>query len=312
MANDHYVPQFYLRGFEIPKKLRWIYSYKRNHTPKAIAIKSVASAVGYYKIEKDALTIPDDTVDKIFSIIESDVAPIVSRLRTDPTLSLTKEEKGTLATFIALLAFRTPFARTVMRNLDAAQAKRDLKKIAADKDEFHRTSKHIEPGTPPEKVEEYRLMIFNFDDNFKISHTECGENEFYFMAQGINIAQDLAYILFDKYWNLIESDNSRVFVSSDHPVVLLPDNHHRPGMPVGYYDGRILFPLTPKRALLMTNRPLKNQIIPITEEKMREYQWYTITRCYQLVYSHMESEEFQRILDSTVEGEVIRVYLPGA
>jgi hypothetical protein len=130
------------------------------------------------------------------------------------------------------------------------------------------------------------------------------------MGQGVYIAQELAQILYKKHWHLIESDNSRPFLTSDHPVVLLPARHHKPGMPVGYYDGRIMLPLTPKRALLMTNNPLKNQIIKIGEEKMRELQWYTITRCYQLVYSHIESEEFQQILDGTEEGEVIRVYLP--
>ncbi len=312
MANDHYVPQFYLRGFEIPLRPKWIHSYKRRLKPKAIAIKSVASAEGYYRIEKDDLAIPEDTVDKIFSIIEDKAAPLISRIRTDDSLSLSNEEKGTLSMFIALLAFRTPFARTSMKNLDVAQSKRDLKKQAADKEEFHRTSKLIEPDTPPEKIEEYRLLLLDFDEHFTINHTDKGENEFYFMGQGISIAQELAKILYKKYWHLIKSDNSRVFLASDQPVVLLPDHHHRPGMPVGYYDGRIMLPLTPKRALMMTNRPLKNQIIPIKEEKMREYQWYTITRCYQLVYSHIESEEFQKILDGTEEGEVIRVYLPGA
>jgi DNA polymerase III delta prime subunit len=211
MANDHYVPQFYLKGFEILTKPKWIYSYKRKLKPKAIAIKSVASEEGYYKIEKDDLTIPEDTVDKIFSIIESDVAPIISRLRTDPALNLSKKEKGALSMFIALLAFRTPFARTAMKNLDAAQAKRELKRQAADKEEFHRTSKRIEPDTPPEKIEEYRLMILNFDENFTVSHMDEGENEFYFMGQGVAIAQELAHILFDKHWSLIESDNSRPF-----------------------------------------------------------------------------------------------------
>lgn len=199
-----------------------------------------------------------------------------------------------------------------MKNLDVAQSKRDLKLLAADKEEFHRTSKLIEPDTPPEKIEEYRLLLLDFDEHFTITHTDDGENEFYFMGQGISIAQELAKILYKKHWHLIESDNSRVFLTSDQPVVLLPDHHHRPGMPVGYYDGRVMLPLTPKRALLMTNSPLKNAIIPIKEEKMREYQWYIITRCYQLIYSHMESEEFQKILDNTEEGEVIRVYLPGA
>lgn len=118
MANEHYVPQFYLRGFEIPTKPKWIYSYKRKLKPKAIAIKSVASAEGYYRIDKEDCTIPEETVDKIFSTIEDKAAPLIGRIRTDDFLSLSSEEKGTLSLFIALLAFRTPFARRILMLLN--------------------------------------------------------------------------------------------------------------------------------------------------------------------------------------------------
>src|SRR5258707_149679 len=189
MANDHYVPQFYLRGFEMPSRPKWIVSYKRNLKPKTIAIKSVASAEGYYRIEKGDLTIPEDTIDKILSIVEDKAAPLIRRIRTNDSLSFSNEEKGILSMFIALLAFRTPFARTAMKNLDVAQSKRDLKRLAADKEEFLRTSKLIEPDTPPEKIEEYRLLLLDFDEYFTMSHTDKGENEFYFIGQGISIAQ---------------------------------------------------------------------------------------------------------------------------
>src|SRR5947209_4826037 len=42
MASDHFIPQFYLRHFQIAGRQGWIYSYKRGMKPKPIAIKSVA------------------------------------------------------------------------------------------------------------------------------------------------------------------------------------------------------------------------------------------------------------------------------
>ena len=50
MANDHYVPQFYLRNFQIPTKRRWIFQYRHQHQPEARAIRSVASIENYYTI----------------------------------------------------------------------------------------------------------------------------------------------------------------------------------------------------------------------------------------------------------------------
>ena len=47
MPNDHYVPQFYLRNFGIPRKPAYVWSYIRNGSPREKAIKSVASIDDY-------------------------------------------------------------------------------------------------------------------------------------------------------------------------------------------------------------------------------------------------------------------------
>jgi hypothetical protein len=129
------------------------------------------------------------------------------------------------------------------------------------------------------------------------------------MGLGVFIAQELAKVLYKKCWHLIESDSSRIFLTSDNPVVLLPAPHHRPPMKIGYHDGWIMLPLSPKRALLLTNKLLSKNIIPIMEDKMIEYQWYIIARCYQLVFSNIESQEFKRILDGIEEDQITQVDL---
>jgi hypothetical protein len=48
MAKDHYIPQFYLRNFEIPGRTGWVYSYRRGMKPLPKAIRSIACEEDYY------------------------------------------------------------------------------------------------------------------------------------------------------------------------------------------------------------------------------------------------------------------------
>ncbi len=57
MTNNHYVPQFYLRNFEIinpppPIPKNHVYSYKRGFSPKPFPIGSVASEIGFDEISE--------------------------------------------------------------------------------------------------------------------------------------------------------------------------------------------------------------------------------------------------------------------
>jgi len=47
MANDHYVPELYLKNFAIPSKRKHVYRYKRGEETKPKAIRSVASKEDY-------------------------------------------------------------------------------------------------------------------------------------------------------------------------------------------------------------------------------------------------------------------------
>jgi hypothetical protein len=89
----------------------------------------------------------------------------------------------------------------------------------------------------------------------------------------------------------------------------MPSPFHPRSATFGYVDGDMLLPLSPKRALWFTNRKLANKVIQIHRDKMPEFQFYTITQCDKSVFSHVQSKEFQRVLDLTEEGKVYEVRL---
>jgi hypothetical protein len=307
MARNHQVPQFYLRNFQIPANPGLFYSYKRNLRPKPLPIAKVAQGEDYYDLKTPTIPLPVDNVDKIFKMSEDAAAPIIRSLITASRFDLAPEDFGELIWFVALQAFRTPLARESMANLNIAFTEREFKKFATDKEAFA-TLKRTGGDQDSELREKARLALLN--DELRLNLKRGGQTEDYLMGLQLGIVNKPAPILGRKFWHILETTNARPFITSDHPTVLLPSPQYRPGMAVGYADGWLMLPLSPKRALLLTNKRYSKDVMAIKkEEKMREYKWYVITQCYQSVFSHHLEGEYQTILDSTVEGETIRVDL---
>ena len=63
MARDHYVPQFYLRNFQIPRKPRLVYLYRRGKPAGEISIRKVAHEEDYYDLKRDDPEVDKDAID---------------------------------------------------------------------------------------------------------------------------------------------------------------------------------------------------------------------------------------------------------
>jgi hypothetical protein len=70
MAKDHFVPQFYLRNFQIPTKRGMIYEYRRKEAPQRVPIKGVAQEEDYYDLKRDDPKTDKDLVDKLLGRTE--------------------------------------------------------------------------------------------------------------------------------------------------------------------------------------------------------------------------------------------------
>src|ERR1044072_8251428 len=120
MASDHFIPQFYLRHFQIAGRQGWIYSYKRGMKPKPIAIKSVACEDDYYTLKAKEINVPRNTPNEFLTGGESVAAPILKRLLIASKLDLSIKEKAILSHFIGYLTVRTPVARERALNIHKA------------------------------------------------------------------------------------------------------------------------------------------------------------------------------------------------
>ena len=310
MARDHYVPQFYLRNFQICKKPGLIYLYRRKVKPREISIRKIAQEDDYYDIKLDEPDIDKDAIDRLMLLSERTAAPIITRLLNASSLSvLSGEDRGYLSWFVGLLGSRTPAVRETLASIHLGIGSREFKKMLQDDAEFEAMiSKH--PDTPAEKIEEMRKAFLNGD--IYLDFKRGGQTEDFLMGQQLQFAQILVDILQHRHWSLIETVSSLSFLTSDNPVINMPTPYHRRDATWGYADGDILLPLSPKRALWFTDRPLKDKVIAIQRAKMPELQFYIITQCRSAVFSHIVSKDFQRVLDSTEEGKAQTAKVPDA
>lgn len=76
MAKDHYIPQFYLRNFEIPGRTGWVYSYRRGMKPLPKAIRSIACEEDYYDFKTVAESMPVDNFDRLLRLTEDQRRPL--------------------------------------------------------------------------------------------------------------------------------------------------------------------------------------------------------------------------------------------
>jgi hypothetical protein len=93
MANDHYVPQLYLKNFGILSKLSHVCRYKRVQKTEAKPIKRVASSEDYDLLIHEDATFKSDTIANLIKVVENKVAPIIQRLLKEQSPTVSKEDK---------------------------------------------------------------------------------------------------------------------------------------------------------------------------------------------------------------------------
>src|SRR5216684_2818590 len=176
MANDHYVPQFYLRNFAISGKPGHVYSYKRNENPVAKAIRSLASGEGYYTIQRADAIVTPTAIDEVYQTVEDKAAPIIHRLVSCLEFDLQNEDKNYLSNFVASLAFRTPWARQTAKNLNLEVKKRDFKDFAAHRESFEKFAKTYDPDLEADEIEQRRRMMMDLEAHVTVKLKPTGEN----------------------------------------------------------------------------------------------------------------------------------------
>lgn len=298
MARQHYVPKFYLKNFSISNREDYICAYQRNKKIFVTNIKNVAVEKNFYTFKNKITGEMNDIVEKTFSLLEGKVSPLIKKLTKTNYLKLTNGEKTLLSCFISILHLRNLSSKERLKNVHLEMTKQVLTISAQNREFFKKHIKKAGIKIEGEKgIEEFRKFLL--EKKYEL----YSDDDSYFLAKSLILAQDLAPVIFFKEWNILESDSSRVFVTSDNPVSLIRPRDLPQFYGVGFINGLITIPISPKRCLFLKNEKSSKNITRVNRKYVDFINRHTAFYSHKYIYSNIKSRDIQNMFNETVEGE---------
>lgn len=298
MARQHYVPQFYLKNFSISNREDFIYAYKRNKKIFPTNVKNVAAEKDFYTYKNEITGQKINVIDDALTLLEGKVAPLIKKLTITNYLKLTNGEKILLSCFISFLHLRNLSSKERLKNIYLEITKQVITKTTQNREFF---KKHIKKAGiiigGEKEIEEFRKFLLEKKDELYFS------DDSYFIVKSLALAQDIAPVISFKEWNILESDSSRVFVTSDNPVSLIRPRDLPKFNGVGFINGLITIPLSPKRCLFLKNEKSSKNITRVNRKYVDFINRHTAFYSHRYIYSNIKSRDIQNMFNETVEGE---------
>jgi len=298
--HHHYVPQFYLAGFnesgekngslcvtDLVEEKCFVTS------PKKVGAKRDFNRVDVPGVKMDAL-------EKAFSRFETEVAPVLAQVIEDRELPK-NEDMSILLNFVALLGMRNPQIRS-----NFAEAEREvLRKMAhlmvGDKERWEAVLEQFR-----EENSEIDLPEVSYEEMKEFVEEERYEIEFkhgHHSALELDALDAVLPYLFERKWSLlIAREGEGKFICSDRPVVLNSKGEGKSpyGVGLGTPNTELTMPLSKCLALLATfeGPPRKVRVDRFVIGAVNSR---VIGSCNRQVYA--ESEDFEYLAEDGFSGQ---------
>jgi hypothetical protein len=202
--QQHYLPKAaYLKFFENPKKPGTVYFYRRSEKPVLVNTEKVARERHLYSfVGEDGKY--NFQVEAILKEVEDNARPILEKLNYAPVpISITYDQKLTLACFIAMQAVRTPGFRKALQHLYAGIGEMQLMGIAQHKETlaaYMSKIKRSQPGKTESDISVEELQKFILGGEYDI--TVSGD---YFLGLVLDQAELIIPAVFIKKVGILRS-----------------------------------------------------------------------------------------------------------
>lgn len=246
IIGQHYVPEFYLRGFAIPDiandKL-WVYD-KNKPVPRLQSPEKVAKKNNLYSFFDPHGV--DNILEEALSKIESSAAPLFRRLQHEDVTFTNVDERYTLGKFVSFLAYRT------------LQFNRHLHILAQNLAKGKLISHFEKKGGLLVAVEDfnkktgYQVTPEKFLESFNKMKIKPPKGTFQVMM--FEGAKKMTPHFCTMKWHFLRSDADRYFITTDAPVVFHDPNNDDPFFKPGIFQKsvQILFPVNKQLCLVAT------------------------------------------------------------
>ena len=279
--KHHFLPQFYLNGFQISNlksKIPKVYVLEKNNECRCFtsSVKDAGCKRNYHAIENS----DKSSVEQELSRIEGVQAAIIKQIVE--TGSIEGVDVNSLSFFILLMRSRVPSTKTFVKGSLQKTLRSTLGIL-------------LKSGKVPTPPAEIQKILDEGMDPFKIE--VFNERILYYM---FSMAQDprAMGLLSKMNFRLLRSPKEQYFITSDAPVAYyVPDYNSRRTYGAGLNDREleITFPLTRDYLLLATwqERGRKEQVI---HEQVKEYNRRTIISAQNYVYSNSRNNEIVNLV----------------
>jgi hypothetical protein len=245
--GHHYVPQEYLRAWEVPGSPGMILTNdKKELTSKPLPIKRVAQAPGYCEAEVEA---------ELNARLEGPANIILEELRN--LRPITEEQRIHFAIYTATMMKRVPRRRRINRDDILPKALTStIDRMLAEIQAWAATTTNME--LVAQRLAEIERIRKQFEEEPPKEVTDQIESPWP-TKKMIEVVAAMA-------WRLVFTRGPQYFVTSDNPAFFFE------GLGVGTPEGEIAFPLSPSVAFMGSNQgtPGSIKLIEVRQKIVRE------------------------------------------
>lgn len=280
--RQHYLPQFYLKGFSNKGKL-WVYDRAKNEFRIQTPVNTT--------IEKDYYTFVDKkgeknkSVEKILADIEGRVVPVFDKIKNQDCIN--DEDKGIMSLFLSFFIYRVPEFEKLSNEIAQKMAEIMMKNIITSREQAAKMIKQYEKDTgkslnvSPEIIYEYAQK----------SQFEIIIDRNTTLKQMLDYSMKNKDWLYNLDWVILQAPEKTSFITSDNPFVLVPPI----GFPIGIRGYGLktkgvtkIIPLSKEQCITIGSPGNNFKYVDISVKAVRDINLYVASRCDRFVIGRDE------------------------
>jgi hypothetical protein len=256
VAEHHYVPKFYLKGFTDKNKRLWVYE-KGANAPRESTPKSEGNIENYYTFTDRGY--PNDQAERMLARAESAMAPVIRKL-ANPLFVMNETQRSELYTFVALTYVRVPAYREFIDRQAGEFMKRFTQETARDADKFCALLKKYESTTGKSLPDYEKFRNFLLSDDYTVSQKSAGFNLLQIFRSSLTISE----VLETEYRHDVHyAPPGMYFMTGDNPIITIEpeiDGSAFIGTGFGRPRTKVVFPLNKRACLILSRRGTEQRI----------------------------------------------------
>lgn len=269
--GDHYIPQYYLRGFSSPDdNMVWV--YEKNGTLKfQTQVKNIGHETNYYSSEVETY---------LANQIEDPANSVIKKIRNRE--KITTADRGKLATYMVVMLKRVPQSKIRMNEMAPSVAEKQQAKWDEEINQ-----KITEDPAQEEFLKKRKEEIKANLEKYAINPPK----DFWLLLIPPERTPNVVNILQQMTWHFFTYDEAPVFLTCDNPV------YYFPWMGIGKPESEVTFPISSDIVLWATwRKDLKEDYSTIKTQGFKEINRRTVLNATRFVYHAKDEYWIQKFI----------------